>query len=59
MNNALIFGDVEDPESEISDIIDKYEAKPNRPLWPDYFSEVFKPSIYYVHTRTHSKSLED
>lgn len=48
MNNAIIIGDIENPESEISEMIQKYEAKPVRPLWPDYYCKVFKPSIYYI-----------
>jgi tetrathionate reductase subunit B len=47
MNRAIVFGDLDNPESEISKMIKKSNAKPERPLWPAYYSNIFKPAVYY------------
>lgn len=48
MGKALTFGDLDDPKSEISRLVEKNRVKPDRPLLPAYFSQFFKPSVYYT-----------
>lgn len=48
MGKAIAFGDLDDPDSQISRLVKGNSAKPNRPLFPLYFSQVFKPSVYYT-----------
>ena len=50
MSGAIVFGDLDDPDSEISKMVENRTIKLHRPLWPDYFSDVFKPSVYYTKT---------
>jgi len=48
MNKAIIFGDLDDPDSEASKMIKRSDVKPERPLWPAYFGKTFKPRVYYT-----------
>ena len=48
MGRAMVFGDLEDPDSEVSRLVERNGVKPDRPLLPPYFSQVFKPSVYYT-----------
>ena len=48
MGRAIAFGDLDDSDSEVSKMIERNDVKPDRPLFPPYFSQVFKPSIYYT-----------
>lgn len=47
---AMVFGDLDDPHSEVSELVRRNDVKPDRPLFPPYFSQVFKPSVYYTDT---------
>ena len=46
-NSAMVFGDLDDPDSEVSRLVRRSDVKPGRPLFPEYFSQAFKPSVYY------------
>ncbi len=48
MSRAIVFGDLDNPDSEISKMIERNDVKPDRPLYPSYFSQIFKPSVYYT-----------
>jgi tetrathionate reductase subunit B len=48
MGKALIFGDLDKPDSEVSKIIEKNDIRPGRPLLPSYFNKAFNPSIFYI-----------
>ena len=48
MGRAMIFGDLDDPGNEISQRVRKDGVKPDRPLWPKYFGQTFKPAIFYT-----------
>lgn len=48
MSRAIAFGDLDDPDSEVSRLVERDDVKPDRPLFPPYFSQVFKPSVYYT-----------
>ena len=47
MGRAMIFGDLDNPESEVSNFLKKRFTKPVKLLWPEYFEETFRPSIFY------------
>ena len=47
MNKAIVFGDLDDQDSKISKMTKRSDVKPHRPLWPAYYTQIFKPSIYY------------
>ena len=48
MSRAIVFGDLDDPNSEVSKMIERNDIKADRPLFPPYFSKAFKPSVYYT-----------
>lgn len=48
MGKAMVFGDLDDPDSEVSRLAKKNDVKPDRPLFPAYFSQIFKPFVYYT-----------
>lgn len=47
MGRAITFGDLDDPDSEVSQLVKRKDVNPDRPLFLRYFSELFKPSVYY------------
>ena len=48
MGRDMLFGDLDDPDREVSRLIERNDAKLDRPLFPAYFSQTFKPSVYYI-----------
>ena len=48
MGKAIVLGNLDDPHSEVSRMVERNDVKPGRPLLPPYFSKVFKPSVYYI-----------
>ena len=48
MNNALVFGDLDDPENDVSKSVTRKDITPLRQLWPAYYGKVFTPSIHYT-----------
>ena len=50
MGEAIVFGDLDDPESVASRLVKGNGAQPDRPLFPSYFGHVFEPSVYYTDT---------
>jgi len=48
MSRAIVFGDLDNPDSEISKMIERNDVKPDRPLYPPHFSQIFRPSVYYT-----------
>lgn len=56
MGKALVFGDLDDPESEVSKLVERNDVKSDRLLFPAYFSLFFKPSIYYAGVSSTGKS---
>jgi hypothetical protein len=55
MGHALVFGDLEDPDSEVSRLVADEGVTPDRPMFPAYFSQVFKPAVYYTSSRATSQ----
>ena len=47
MGRAMLFGDLDDPNSEISRLVKEDGVKPARPMWPEYFGRLFNPSVFY------------
>jgi len=48
MGRAMVFGDLDDPDSEASKLVKRDDVKPDRPSSPPHLSQVFRPSIYYT-----------
>jgi tetrathionate reductase subunit B len=46
-SRAIIFGDLDDPKGEVAGLLKRNDVKPERPLFPSYFGQVFKPRVYY------------
>jgi tetrathionate reductase subunit B len=53
MGRAMIFGDLDDPESKISTTLSKRTVEPVGLLWPQYFDTTFQPSVFYAVLRRH------
>jgi len=50
MGKAIVFGDLNDLDSEVSRLVRRNDVKPDRPLFPSYFGQIFRPSVYYTKT---------
>lgn len=48
MGRAMIFGDLDNSESEVSTFLKGRVVEPARVLWPNYFDKTFGPSIFYA-----------
>ena len=48
MGRAMIFGDPDNSESEVSTFLKDRIVEPARVLWPKYFDKTFRPSIIYA-----------
>jgi tetrathionate reductase subunit B len=50
MGRSIIFGDLDDPNDEVTKLVMRDNVKPDRPLFPSYLSQVLRPSVYYTKT---------
>jgi tetrathionate reductase subunit B len=48
MGRAMVFGDLDDPQSEVSKRVAMGVARYGGSLFPTYFGKTFKPSVFYA-----------
>ena len=59
MGRAMVFGDLDDPDSEISTFLEDPNVVPADLLWPGYFDKTFRPSVFYTVFRNHRSDTQN